>query len=176
MKLSKAFFLSIATALSVFAGPSLAADAVPEPHPSVVVQFGPGAARLSDAHKTALRSAVRDVLRTSPIDHVMIAAWSDRALPSRGEALSATDRGLAKERAAILREFMKSDMEIADVETYNMAETAHWLARTFGTKDAELKSIFTRAENAPVRRAEFRTARSRGGPARAVVVVVREPD
>lgn len=175
MKLIKAFMFTIASGLLATGGglsSASAADTVPEAHPSVVIKFSPGSSRISEEDKAALRSAVRDVLHKNPVDHVTVAAWSDKTLPAKGN-LNDTDRGLAQERVNVINEFLKSEMEIGEVDTFNMAESANWLARTFNTKEAELKSIFTRAEDAPVKRSEFRTVRSRGGPASAVVVVVR---
>ena len=175
MKLIKAFIFSFSCSL-VAIGAATAADTVPEAHPSVVIEFGAGSSKLADSDKAALRAAVRDVLQKHPVRHVTVAAWSDKQLPAQGQKLGDTDRGLARERAAVINEFLKSEMEISDVDTFNMAENANWLARTFNTKDAELKSVFTRAEGSPVKKAEFRTIRAKGGPSHAVVVVVRDLD
>jgi hypothetical protein len=178
MRLIKVFMFTIATGLAangVGLGLASAAGTVPEAHPIVVIKFGPGSARITEDDKAALRSAVREVLQKHLVEHVTVAAWSDKALPAKGK-LNETDRGLAEERLNVVNEFLQSDMEIGDVDTFNMAESANWLARTFHTKDAELKSIFTRAEDAPVKRSEFRALRSRGGPSSAVVVVVRAPE
>lgn len=139
---------------------------------SVSISFSPGASKLSESDKDELCALVRDGLKAGSIDYVTVAAWSDRAMPPQGKKLSDTDRGLAKERLQAISRFLKMEMEVADVDTYNMAENANWLARTFNTRDAELKSVFGRTDaEAPAKRAEFGAIRREGGPSLAVVVL-----
>lgn len=163
-------FVFIFLSLSISAN---AADTAAEAHPSVLITFDPGSARISDSDKDAIRTAVRDVRKNFPIDHISVAAWSDKALPPQGK-LKETETGLAEERLHTIHDFLEREMELGSIDLFNMAESANWVTRTFRTKDAELKSIFTRAEGASASRSEFRAIRLRGAPYKAVIVVVRK--
>jgi hypothetical protein len=56
-----------------------------------------------------------------------------------------------------------------------MAEHANWLARTFDTREAELKSIFgKRGTETPITNEEFHVIKTAGGPSSAVIVVEKE--
>lgn len=174
MNLIKIFTFTIAAGF--FAGNALAADKDIATK-SVSITFGAGVSKLTDDDKTELRNLVRDGLKAGEIDHVTVAAWSDRAMPAQGTQLSKTDRGLAKERLNVISTYLKSEMELNDVDTYNMAENANWLARTFNTRDAELKSFFGRTDgemDATGKRSEFRVIRQSGGPSTAVVVLSQD--
>jgi hypothetical protein len=138
---------------------------------SMSINFTAGSAKLNEHDKESMRDLVREGLQRGSIDHITVAAWSDKTLPGEKRNLTDTDRGLAKERTDVISDFLKQEMEVSDVDTYNMAESANWLARTFNTKEAELKSVFGRTDGANDKRAEFREIRRQGGPSLAVVVV-----
>ncbi len=143
---------------------------------TTAISFTAGSAKLDDNDKESLRELVRKGLQGGRIDHITVAAWSDKALPGEKRSHTDTDRGLAKERSDLISDFLKLEMEVANVNTYNMAESANWIARTFNTKEAELKSVFGRTDGASDKRAEFREIRRQGGPSLAVVVVNRDLD
>jgi hypothetical protein len=67
---------------------------------------------------------------------------------------------------------MKDTLEVADVDTYNMAEKSNWFARAFNTNDAEVKSLMTE-QDAPknIEPQELTIVQKRGGPRRAVILV-----
>jgi hypothetical protein len=89
--------------------------------------------------------------------------------------LTEADRDLASKRAEAISSVLKTELEVGDVDTYNMAERANWLARTFGTRQAELKSVFAKkGADTPVTNAEFHVIKNEGGPSEAVVVVEKE--
>lgn len=135
------------------------------------IQFSPGSAVLSESHQAMLRKLVRSVRTNRDIDQITIAAWSDKALPATGKTLSDADRNLADKRAEAIKDIVRMELGVTDVDLYNMAEPANWLARTFNTSDDELKSIFGRtAEEIPVTREEFQMIKSSGAPGKAVVV------
>lgn len=143
--------------------------------PYATIKFQPGSAMLSDADKATLTNLVTDARATAKIDEITVAAWSDRAFPRGGTKLSDADRDLAEKRADAIEEHLDKQLQVTDVDTYNMAEDSNWLAKTLNTDDAELKSIFTkRGSRTPVTNAEFHLIRNEGGPSEAVVVVERD--
>lgn len=143
--------------------------------PHATIAFDNGSAALSESARASLRELVQDVRATGTIDQVTVAAWSDKSLPVGKKDLSEADRDLASKRADAISSVLKTELEVSDVDTYNMAERANWLARTFHTRQAELKSIFgKKGAETPVTNAEFHVIKNEGGPAAAVVVVEKE--
>lgn len=140
------------------------------PHTSVT--FNVGSAALSEADKASIRKVVQDARSKGTLQQVTVAAWSDKTLPRRGQKLMDQDRDLADMRANAIRDVLKAELAVTDVDTYNMAENSNWLARTFNTRDAELKSVFARrGEPVPVTNSEYHLIREVGGPSEAVVLV-----
>ena len=134
------------------------------------ITFSPGSAALTEDQKVKLRQLVREVRGSHEIEQVTIASWSDKALPAKNAKVVDADRELAEKRADAIRDIVRLELGVNDIDAYNMAEPANWLARTFNTKDAELKSIFTRAEEAPIKREEFQLIKDSGGIGKAIVV------
>jgi hypothetical protein len=140
------------------------------PHASIT--FDAGSSFLTDADKTTLRRLVEEERAKGNVYDVTVAAWSDKKLPAMGKKLPDFDRELAANRADAIRDYLKTVMSVPVVETYNMAESANWLARTFNTKDSELKSMFGRTgAMAPLNKEEFRCIKAEGGPSTAVAVI-----
>jgi hypothetical protein len=135
------------------------------------ISFAENSAQLSDSDKANLRNMIRDASEKGDISKVTVAVWSDKPLPQQNQKLLDSDRELASSRAEAISSFLQDEMKV-DVQTYNMAENSHWLARTFGTDEAELKSVFGRkgSEEAPVSNEQFRVIRDAGGPSKAVIV------
>jgi outer membrane protein OmpA-like peptidoglycan-associated protein len=142
------------------------------------VKFQEGSAALTEEHRNKLREMVKEARGRGEIEDVSIAAWSDKPLPAEGESLTEADRNLAEQRYEAVANFLRDELEIESVTTYNMAESANWLARTFNTDEAELKALFGReGEDAPrVKEPEFHVIRQHGGPSMAVVVIEQDHD
>jgi hypothetical protein len=168
VKLRKALMFSIA----VLAQASLAYG---EAVKAISVSFPEGSAKLQEEDKGQIRDLVQDGLKRGKIDHVTVAAWSDRGFPDEKKTLSELDKSLAEERAAVIADYLKQGLEVTEVVTFNMAERPHWLSLALQTRDAELKSTFARNEaEIKFRRPEFREIRRQGGPSLAVVVLSQE--
>jgi hypothetical protein len=136
------------------------------------VSFGAGSSVLTDADRAILRKLVRDSRTEGTIHHIIVAAWSDKGVPRVGQKLLDTDRKLASDRMDTVQDFLKTLEEGVSVEAYNMAESASWLARTFHTREAELKSVFGKTGGElPVSREAFQIFKREGGPCIAVAVV-----
>lgn len=144
--------------------------------PHATLGFDEGSSALTSGHKEELRKVVREARKIGGIRKIMVAAWSDKALPQENQRLNDTDRELAAKRAEAISDFVSLELGVAKVDAYNMAESSNRLASLFHAKDAELKSIFTRkgAEAPPVTNAELQMIKSEGGPSSAVVVLERK--
>jgi outer membrane protein OmpA-like peptidoglycan-associated protein len=142
---------------------------------NTVISFEAGNADLSDAEKAKLHEIVASI-GADNIRRVEVAAWSDKAFPRSGNDLPKGDRDLADKRADNINDYLKKedDLSFMRIRTYSMAETSNWLARMFRTDEAELKSVFSRENEAPMAREDFNVILNEGGPSKAVVVFIRK--
>lgn len=144
---------------------------------SQVVTFNNRSAVLTESEKSKIRNLVSTV-NVGDIERVELAVWSDKSLPRAGTELTKADRDLADRRIASINRFLRDEMDISrmKISAYNMAEPANWLARTFRTDDAELKSAFALEYNQPMKREDFNQIYREGAASRAVLVIVPDND
>ena len=143
---------------------------------SAIITFSPGSADLSEADKTKLREIVSGI-GASNVKRAEVATWSDLDFPRTGSDLAKEHRKLADKRADNIKDFLKSgdlDLSSLRIKTYSMAETSNWLARMFRTDEAELKSVFSKQNEAPMAREDFNIIMNEGGASKAVVVILRK--
>ena len=140
---------------------------------SVVLNFENGSSLLRTEEQAKLRSIVNNV-GPDNVDKIELAVWSDRAFPRKGKSLPKADRDLVDNRIVTVNEFLKTYMNSPSIKVYNMADASNWVARTFKTDDAELKSIFSKDASAPMTREDFNIIARDGAPCKAVIVVVRK--
>jgi len=144
--------------------------------PHITLNFKKGSSVLSSDDESKLRELVNQAQTGAKIDQMTVASWSDKALPKEGQKLSDADQRLAKGRSDAVYMFLKDQLNVPYVATYNMAEDANWLAKTFRTSDAELKSLFSKkGTQTPVTNNEMKIIKDEGGPSKVVVLVERNP-
>lgn len=134
------------------------------------VSFETGSAVLTQDSKKELADVIAKSRTEGKIDEVQVAAWSDNPVPRNGEELSKSDQKLAEKRAEAVKEYLKNSLKVSDVDSYNMAERASFVARMFNSTDAELKTELSRGGD--VSREEFQVFKDNGKPSKAVVLVV----
>jgi hypothetical protein len=136
-----------------------------------VIEFAKGTSTLSMNDETRLRELVMNS-KIQGFDYkIEVAVWSDKAHPKKGN-LSKADIKLADLRATQIKNAIEMDQgNTRNVSVFNMADGAHWLARTFNTNDAELDSAFAKRGTSQIKRDDFRIIKAEGGPMKAVVLV-----
>ena len=140
---------------------------------STQITFNMGSADLAEGDKTKIRELVTAVGSDNG-SRVEVVAWSDKPFPKTGADLPKMDRDLADQRTKNINNFIKDELNVSSlkIKTYNMAETSNWLARTFRTDEAELKSIFSKEAQAPMARADYNVISKDAAPSKAIIVVV----
>jgi hypothetical protein len=154
----------------------LGSDKVSLAQDHVVINFKNGQRTLSAADRNKLRTFINAAKARGDIDEIKIAVWSDKEFPATGNELPESDRTLASKRAENLENFLTGQLDVSDVETFNMAEKSNWLARTFNTDEAEIKSLFGAEGGAPIDHDEFQVFKSKGSASKAIVLVRRDLD
>jgi len=113
------------------------------------------------------------------VESIKVAAWSDQEFVPEQD-LPEQARELAKNRAEAVENYISEQLKVdADITTFNMAEQAGLIARTFNTQEAELRSLFAREGGPEEARIEAKNPelihiRDEGGPSKAVVVISME--
>jgi outer membrane protein OmpA-like peptidoglycan-associated protein len=112
----------------------------------VEVNFEKGSAVLTEGSRVSLRGMVEQARMSGKIDELKVLAWSDADYPNNSQnKLSKQDRELADKRASAIRDYVKSELGVDDVDTYNMAERPNAFEDMFNTSDARTKSAFESA-------------------------------
>lgn len=139
----------------------------------IVIDFSKGQYGLSKSDQDALRTLIRDAQNRGGIEKVEVAAWADEAMPAPGKTLSKAERQLAEKRADEIKHFLKQDLAVNHVDTYNMGERTNWLARAFHSAETELKSLFSKEASVPMTNEEFQVFKEQGDSSKAVILIKR---
>ncbi len=139
--------------------------------PNTTLTFTPSHSALTEDSKEKLNALIKDARAHGRINEVQVAVWSDNPAPRRNENLSPADRKLAEERGETVGKYLKNHSKVS-ISTYNMAERASWLAKTFDTADAELKAEIGTGKDVAMSKEEFQIFKNNGQPSKAVVLVI----
>ncbi len=139
--------------------------------PNTTISFEAKSAQLTQVSKDELSKIATDARAHGKIDEVQVAVWSDNPAPRKGEKLSDADRKLADQRAKAIKDYLKKPLNVGDVDTFNMADRASWLARTFDTDEAQLKAEIGRGGDGVMSKEEFQIFRDGGKPSKAVLLI-----
>jgi len=135
--------------------------------------FATGASHLTDEDKAKLKAFIESAVTSGTIKEIKVASWSDREVPTDpAKSLSKEDRRLAEERADMVRKYLRDQLKMKKVETYNMAHGAGRIAKAFRTEEAELRAAFASKGAAPGKlRPEVIAIRDHGKASTVVIVV-----
>jgi len=110
------------------------------------VNFEKGSFVLTAGAREALKQMTDRTKNTGEVTEIKILAWSDADYPSDSRRkLSKADRDLADQRLNSIRDYVKQELAIKNIKTYNMAERPNAFARVFDTSDARTKNTFEKA-------------------------------
>ncbi|MBI2520925.1 MAG: hypothetical protein HYV97_10925 [Bdellovibrio sp.] len=138
---------------------------------SAVISFDTGRHELSSSDMQKLRTLIQEAQARGEISKVEVAAWSDVKHPTKGD-LSKSSRDLADRRIKSIKTTLRRDLgKMKYISSFNMAESANWLARFFNTSEAELDAVFAKRENGALEREDFLIIKREGAPSKAVVVL-----
>ncbi|RYZ55907.1 MAG: hypothetical protein EOP07_13370 [Proteobacteria bacterium] len=138
------------------------------------VNFAKGGSALSEAELRNIRAVYKSVLADTQVSRVIVAAWSDREGIKSGVKLPPAQVNLAQKRAEAVKRIL-AEMSDKPIDSYNMAEDASWIEKTFRTKDAKVKEEVKSPGITPDGNVQSLAANleSKGGPGKTVVIVQR---
>lgn len=139
------------------------------------VNFARGGFALSEAELRNIRAVYKSVLADAQVSRIIVAAWPDREGIQKDEKLPEAQVSLAQKRAEAIKKVLR-EMSDRTIESYNMAEDASWIEKTFRTKDARVKEALTspEASNDAAAKSLAATLEAKGGPGRALVIIQRQ--
>lgn len=135
----------------------------------IKISFKEGSAELTNESLTALADFTKATRNESKIDRYIVASWSDRNYPIRGE-VSKDQRKLAELRADHIKGAL-AGAGAANVDTFEMTKRPNWIQRAFSTETAEIKDKgINLTANQRLLKEIGKRLRDEGGPSTAVVV------
>ncbi|MES2856559.1 MAG: hypothetical protein V4692_11885 [Bdellovibrionota bacterium] len=112
----------------------------------IEVNFDKGSFVLNEGSREALREMAAKAKANGKIDEFHVLAWADKDYPADTKAKATTaERDLANRRASSISTFIKNELAVSDVDTYNMTERPGTLSKLFNTDNARLKEAFEQA-------------------------------
>lgn len=113
------------------------------------ITFDKNTTTLTPEQKAEIQNTINMASQKGKIDEVKILVWADKEYPSEKGKLDKSDVRLAKERIKNLNNYLKKDLRISDVDTYNMTERPNALQKFFHTSEAQVKSTTESSGAAP---------------------------
>lgn len=108
-------------------------------HKVTNVSFDKGTAALTDSEKGDLSSAISDARSKGKIQEIKVLAWADREYPQNGEKAAKQDVSLAENRADVIKNYLKKELDVSKVTVYNMAKRPNTIQELFKTSDDRVK-------------------------------------
>lgn len=138
------------------------------------ITFDPGQVTLSDSSKSEIRDLIHDARAKGDVEDVKIAVWADREYPMKEKKASKEDVALAAKRGDALKEFIKKEMDIASVNTYNMTERPNALQQFLKTPEAKVKDTLEARGAAPKSNSETGIFGENSKSSKAVIMVYQK--
>jgi len=113
------------------------------------ITFDAESAALTDSAKQEIRDFIASARGSGNIDEIKLAVWADREYPATDTKASKADINLARERAKNVKNFMREELSLKNVDTYNMTERPNALQKFLHTPTAKMKSKMETAGAAP---------------------------
>ena len=113
------------------------------------VRFDRSSHKLTKESQQQLKEALAEAEKNGKIKAVKILTWSDKEYPTDEAKEEGKDIKLADQRVTTLKDYVKKDLKVWDVGTYNMAERPSKIEKLFRTQDAQVKESAEQAGIAP---------------------------
>jgi hypothetical protein len=113
------------------------------------IKFEEGKSTLTSEARAELKGFVEEAKKEGKIDEIKLAVWADREYPAADTKAPKADVKLANDRADAIKKYIKNDLKVSDVKTYNMAERPNSLQKMMKTGTAEMKETMEGSGAAP---------------------------
>ncbi len=135
------------------------------------ISFEEGKASLTADAKRELREFVSSARGSGKVDEVKVPVWADREYPITDSKASDGDVKLADDRAKEVKNYLKDQLKVSSVTTYNMAERPNSMQDLFKTEQAKTKNTLESKGAAPQTESETGFLGLKGQASKALVMV-----
>lgn len=135
------------------------------------VQFAKSATDLSKTEQQQLKDALAAAEKKGKVNAVKLLVWSDKEYPTTEAKADDKDVKLAKARLSNLKKYIKKDLKVWDVGTYNMAERPNAIEKLLRTADARVKESAETAGLAPDTKKELGLFDRNAQASKAVILI-----
>lgn len=135
------------------------------------VNFDEGGTSIKAAEQSDLKNVIAKAKESGAIEEVKVIAWADREYPPKGAKASKSDIELANKRAEKIKKYLKEDLKVSDVKTYNMAERPNAVQDLFNTTANQVKQTMETTGAAPTSPQDTGVFGLRSKTSEAVVLV-----
>ncbi|MNK01234.1 hypothetical protein D3C87_190290 [compost metagenome] len=113
------------------------------------ITFEEGKSTLTQESRNEIREMVKDAEKSGKISEIKAAVWADREYPVSDTKAPKADIKLAEDRAKELKKFIKNELKVSDVKTYNMTERPNAMQKLLSTPTAQMKETLEGSGAAP---------------------------
>ena len=172
--------LGLIVTLAVFAGISAHAGVTSETEASSKalgakmaneITFEEGKSSLTDTSKQEIREFIKTARDQGKIGEIKVAVWADREYPSPDTKASNADVKLANDRAKELKNFLKKELALNEVNTYNMTQRPNALQKFMHTPTANMKNTMEKMGAAPTTEKETGLFSQKAQASKAVMMI-----
>lgn len=135
------------------------------------ITFEEGKATLTDTSKQEIRDFIKTARDQGKIGEVKVAVWADREYPSPDTKASNTDIKLANDRATELKNFLRKELAVNYVNTYNMTKRPNALQKFMHTPTANMKNTMEKMGAAPTTEKETGLFNQKAQASKAVMMI-----
>lgn len=135
------------------------------------VKFKEGQVLLTKEEQAEIADIVSSARAAGDIDEIKVIAWADREFPARGTSAANASVKLAEERADHIKKYLKDDLKVGSVSTYNMAKRTNTLQDFLNTPTARIKRSLENTGAAPTRKEDTGFLGLKGKASAALVLV-----
>lgn len=116
------------------------------------VKFNRGQATLPADRLNEISGIINRAKESGEIDEVKVISWSDGELPPKAASAPNSEVKLAEQRADYLKKYIKSELDVSSVDTFNMAKRANKVQDFLNTPASKLKDHLESTGNAPTKK------------------------
>ncbi len=138
------------------------------------VEFDTGQSSIKPAEKDEVKTAIEEAKKNGKVSEVRIFSWADQEYPAKGVKAPQSSVRLAEQRAESLKNMMKKDLGVTEVETYNMAKRPNALQDMLKTGTAKAKAQMETTGVAPTKPEDTGLFGLKGKKSAAVILVYTE--
>jgi hypothetical protein len=135
------------------------------------VEFDEGQSALKANDADEIKAAVAEAKKAGNVTEVKILSWADQEYPAKGTKAPKASVSLADERANKIKDMVKKDLGVKDVDVYNMAKRPNAVQDILKTSTAKVKAEMETSGAAPTKSEDTGLFGLKGKKSAAVVLV-----